>query len=208
MAQEIFKRILAVQAAIVAPKTQFNAFGKYKYRRAEDILEALKPLLKANELTISISDEPVFIEGRFYIKATVTVYHGDESHSVTAYAREGETKSGMDPAQITGATSSYARKYALGGMFCIDDNDDPDVTNTHGQLSDGEETKGAKKGPQKADKEATPTAMLDDAIKAVYAAKNRRELNKIWNDNAAYQNNPDFLKAAGEMAKKYPKATK
>ena len=205
MAQEIFKRILAVQAAIVAPKTQYNSFGKYKYRRAEDILEALKPLLKANDLTLTIADEPVFIEGRFYIKATVTVYHGDESHSVTAYAREGETKSGMDPAQITGATSSYARKYALGGMFCIDDNDDPDVTNTHGQMPDDDTEKKGKKGPQKADKESVPTTTLNDAIKALYEAKNRKELNKVWKDNAEFQHDPAFVQAAGEMAKKYPK---
>ena len=195
MAKEILKRILAVQTQLVAPKDQFNSFGKYKYRRAEDILEALKPLLKQQELTLLITDEPFFIEGRFYIKATASVYYGDESMSVVAYAREGDNKTGMDPAQVTGATSSYARKYALGGLFCIDDNDDPDVTNTHGKETT----------TKKADKEAVPTATLDDAIAALRGAKNRQELNKVWKGFPSYQNDPEFLKAAGEMAKVFPK---
>lgn len=195
---------MAVQTELVAPKNQYNSFGKYKYRRAEDILEALKPLLKANELTLSVTDEPFFIEGRFYIKATATVHYNDESFSVSAYAREGDAKTGMDPAQLTGATSSYARKYALGGMFCIDDNDDPDVTNTHGVQPETAEKK-SKKATQEDAKAVTPTATLDGAIKALKVAKNRKELTKVWKDYEGYQNNPEFVKAAGEMAKLFPK---
>ena len=199
MAQEIFKRILAVQTSLVAPKSQYNSFGKYKYRRAEDILEAVKPLLKENGLTLSITDEPFFIEGRFYIKATVTVHYGDESFSVCAYAREGDTKTGMDPAQITGATSSYARKYALGGMFCIDDNADPDVTNTHGATTDTAPAEKGKKGTRKAAQSTEPTDTLQDALKALKSAKNRAELDDAWDAWPQYQNDPQFLQTANEV---------
>jgi hypothetical protein len=191
MAKEILKRILAVQAQLVAPKSQYNSFGKYKYRRAEDILEALKPLLKQQELTLLITDEPFFIEGRFYIKATASVYYGDESVSVVAYAREGDTKSGMDPAQITGATSSYARKYALGGLFCIDDNADPDVTNTHGAE---EPEKGKKKAVNKPQAD-TIEPTLQSALAALKSAKNKQDLDTIWDGFPSFQNDPKFLDA-------------
>lgn len=193
MGKEILKRILAVQTQLVAPKSQFNSFGKYKYRRAEDILEALKPLLKEQELTLLIADEPFFIEGRFYIKATATVCYGDESVSTVAYAREGDNKTGMDPAQVTGATSSYARKYALGGLFCIDDNADPDVTNTHGvEVTEEKGKKTAKNAP----KATTATPTLDDAVKAVERAVNRAELDDAWGRYPQFQNTQRFLEAA------------
>jgi len=192
MAKEILKRILAVQAQLVAPKSQYNSFGKYKYRRAEDILEALKPLLKQQELTLLITDEPFFIEGRFYIKATASVYYGDESVSVVAYAREGDTKSGMDPAQITGATSSYARKYALGGLFCIDDNADPDVTNTHGVEEPQDD--GKKKAANKT-KVIAPAVTLQGALSALKSAKTKQDLDAIWDGFHLFQNDPNFLDA-------------
>lgn len=114
-----------IQKELKAPKNQYNAFGKYKYRSCEDILEAIKPLLE--DATLTINDEMVVIGERYYIKATVTLTEADKSISATAYAREPEEKKGMDSAQITGATSSYARKYALNGLFLIDDTKDADT---------------------------------------------------------------------------------
>ena len=125
------KKLVAVQAALKAPKGQFNKFGGYKYRSCEDILEAVKPLLLEQGLQLTIADEPVEVGGRIYIKATATVTDGSETATVSGYAREAETKKGMDESQITGTASSYARKYALNGLFLIDDTKDADVTNDH-----------------------------------------------------------------------------
>jgi hypothetical protein len=122
------ERLTTIQRELKAPKGQFNAFGKYKYRSCEDILEAVKPLL--NGVPLTISDELVMIGDRYYVKATVNF--GD-TVKVTAFAREEADKKGMDSSQITGAASSYARKYALNGLFLIDDNRDSDTTNTHGK---------------------------------------------------------------------------
>ena len=132
---ELNKKLVQVQNELKAPKNQWNGFGKYNYRNQEDILEAVKPLLLKHGLTMSISDEIVCIGERYYIKATVTVYSEDEEREVSGFAREEENKKGMDASQLTGATSSYARKYALNGMFLIDDTRDSDATNTHGKDS-------------------------------------------------------------------------
>lgn len=133
MDKNINDKLAKIQAKLKAPKNQFNSFGKYKYRSCEDILEAVKPLLAEAGLGIRIHDEVVNVGDRYYVKATATIGYGDLSAETTAYAREAETKKGMDSAQITGATSSYARKYALNGLFAIDDTKDADSTNTHGQ---------------------------------------------------------------------------
>lgn len=125
------KKLVAVQAALKAPKGQFNKFGGYKYRSCEDILEAVKPLLFEQGLQLTITDEPVEVGGRIYIKATATVTDGSETAAVSGYAREAETKKGMDESQITGTASSYARKYALNGLFLVDDTKDADATNDH-----------------------------------------------------------------------------
>ena len=115
-----------------APKGQYNSFGKYKYRSCEDIVESVKPLLKQNGLLLTLTDEIMNIGERFYVKATATIIDTAEGKeiSVCAFAREEETKKGMDGSQVTGASSSYARKYALNGIFCIDDTKDSDSTNT------------------------------------------------------------------------------
>jgi hypothetical protein len=122
-----------IQSELKAPKNQTNTFGKYKYRSCEDILEAVKPVLANYSAAIVISDEMVAVGDRIYVKATATIYCGDNSATATAYAREGDNKKGMDDAQLTGATSSYARKYALNGLLCIDDTKDADATNDHGK---------------------------------------------------------------------------
>ena len=118
------KQLNSIQQLLKAPKGQRNSFGNYNYRNAEDILEAVKPLLGRAILTLT--DDVCMVEDRYYIKATATIKEGEESVSVTAYARESEEKKGMDSAQVTGAASSYARKYALNGLFCIDDTKDAD----------------------------------------------------------------------------------
>lgn len=118
-----------IQSLIKAPKGQFNSFGKYKYRSCEDIVEAVKPVINSLGFYLTLSDEIVNIGNRFYIKATATISNGTESYSSVAYAREEETKKGMDGSQVTGASSSYARKYALNGLFAIDDTKDSDSTN-------------------------------------------------------------------------------
>jgi hypothetical protein len=127
-------KLLAIQAELKAPKNQKNTFGNYKYRSQEDILEAVKPLLKKHGLVLTIADEIVNLGNRFYVKATAMLSEaGNALACVSAYAREEETKKGMDAAQITGSASSYARKYALNGLFLIDDTKDSDATNTHGR---------------------------------------------------------------------------
>lgn len=125
-------KLMAAQTALKAPKDQFNSFGKYKYRSCESVLEALKPILALNQMAIILSDTVKEIGGRVYVEATATLVDVEtgESVSVTASAREEENKKGMDQSQVTGAASSYARKYALSGLFAIDDNKDSDSTNT------------------------------------------------------------------------------
>lgn len=137
----IYEKLLNIQNELKAPKSQFNAFGKYKYRNAEDILESVKPLCFKYKATLTLSDEIVLIGERYYVKATATLTDNEKPELkiwTTAYAREEESKKGMDGSQVTGASSSYARKYALNGLFNIDDTKDSDSTNTHGK--DGKET--------------------------------------------------------------------
>ena len=127
----VYDKLMKVQQELKAPKNNFNSFGKYKYRSAEDILEAVKPLLAKYKATMFITDDIRAIEGRFYLEATITFVDAETGEKVVvkALAREQEDKKGMDPAQLTGAVSSYARKYALSGMFAIDDTKDMDTMN-------------------------------------------------------------------------------
>ena len=132
---EIYKKLSGIQCELVATKGQYNNFGKYSYRSCEDILEAVKPLLDKYKVAIVIKDDIVLVGDRFYVKATATLIDSETGESVeaSAFARESADKKGMDASQVTGATSSYARKYALNGLFAIDDNKDADSTNTHGK---------------------------------------------------------------------------
>lgn len=135
----VYEKLMHVQNELKAPKNQYNSFGKYKYRSCEDILEALKPICFKHKAVVQISDEIIYIEGRHYVKATVTLTDVETGEQTESYgkAREEETKKGMDGSQITGSSSSYARKYALNGMFCIDDTKDSDFTNTHDNENKG-----------------------------------------------------------------------
>ncbi len=121
------QKVVAVQSELKAPKGQYNSFGKYNYRSCEDILEGVKPLLNKYGLYLTINDAVELIGDRYYIKATATLFDGDNCISTSAYARESLDKKGMDASQVTGATSSYARKYALNGLLCIDDTKDADT---------------------------------------------------------------------------------
>ena len=134
---KLAEKLLKVQAELKAPKGQYNSFGKYKYRNCEDILEAVKPLLSEYNLSLVISDEIIMIGDRFYVKASAEVYCPDEEKMITvsAFARESEDKKGMDSAQVTGAASSYARKYALNGLFLIDDTKDADSNENAPQVA-------------------------------------------------------------------------
>lgn len=127
----IYGKLLAIQQELKAPKGQYNSFGKYKYRSCEDILEAVKPICAKHNALLILSDELVYMGDRYYIKATASLIDTEDDLNGeidnTAYAREEETKKGMDGSQITGTASSYARKYALNGLFCIDDTKDADT---------------------------------------------------------------------------------
>ena len=128
-----YEKLLSIQSELKSPKSQYNSFGKYSYRSCEDILESLKPLLVKYKSVVYISDSLEHIGERFYVKATVTFVDCEKPETtpitVTAYAREEESKKGADGSQVTGASSSYARKYALNGLFDIDDTKDSDTTN-------------------------------------------------------------------------------
>jgi hypothetical protein len=126
------KELIAIQSELKAPKNQFNAFGKYKYRSVEDILEAVKPLLLKYECTLTIEDEVKEVGGLVFIEATASIQKDMEGRAVTAQAGIDINRKGMDVAQSYGSSSSYARKYALNGLFLIDDTKDPDSTNDHG----------------------------------------------------------------------------
>jgi hypothetical protein len=134
----VYEKLLQIQSKLKVPKGQYNEFGKYKYRSCEDILEALKPLLAEVKAAVILNDEIVQVGERIYIKATASFIDIEDKQTITttAYAREEETKKGMDGSQITGASSSYARKYALNGLFAIDDNKDSDATNNQGDSTD------------------------------------------------------------------------
>jgi hypothetical protein len=131
----MIQKLLKVQADLKAPKSQFNSFGKYNYRNQEDILEAVKPLLYANGLLLTITDQVISSDENMFIEAVATVTDGENSISVKAQAGLDLVKKGMDKSQATGAASSYARKYALNGLFLIDDTKDADATNTHGKTT-------------------------------------------------------------------------
>lgn len=131
----IHEKLIKIQSKLKAPKNHFNKFGGYHYRNCEDILEGLKPLLEEHQATLLVTDDLVMVGERYYIKATATLIDVEtgEKLSATGFAREEENKKGMDSMQLSGATGSYARKYALNGLFAIDDTKDSDTLNKHGK---------------------------------------------------------------------------
>lgn len=176
------KILSKIQADLKVPKGQFNNFGKYNYRSCEDIVEAVKPLLHAEDIALLLSDEVVQVGNRIYVKATATITKGETSLSVTAYAREAEERKGMDDSQITGTASSYARKYALNGLFAIDDTKDAD-TDEHTEGRKKEEAKPEKKQDKKDEiPEFTPEPPLtfDELRNKILEAKAIPHLKNVW----------------------------
>lgn len=143
----IYEKLSAIQQELKAPKGQYNSFGKYKYRSCEDILEAVKPICAKHKTTLVLLDSISEVNGRFYVTAQAQLHdcESDNAVTATAYAREPEKKAGMDESQITGTASSYARKYALNGLFCIDDTKDADTDEYKQQEQKAKSSKAAEK---------------------------------------------------------------
>lgn len=176
MNQKTSNPLAEIQAKLKAPKGQFNSFGKYHYRSAEDILEAVKKVVNPMGFSITLTDDLIFADGRWYIKSVAELTDGKQTFSSIGLAREEETKKGMDGSQITGAASSYARKYALNGLFAIDDTKDSDATNDHGKSQELKvlQAKGAIPEPTQFDKEFS--MLIHDVKKADHLDK----LKAIW----------------------------
>ena len=191
------KELIAIQSELKAPKSQFNKFGGYKYRKAEDILEAVKPLLAKQKCTLIITDDVVLIGNRIYVKATATIKNENgECETTNGWAREEETKKGMDGSQITGASSSYARKYALNGLFAIDDNADSDTTN------DGQHQT-QQQAQTQAQQPATPQYHTNDLNEGLaYLSRCVNKDNLVWvvQTYKPLTSSPQFMQA--ESAKK------
>ena len=176
MSKEFYARLATIQHTLNAPKGQYNNFGKYHYRSCEDILEGVKPLLDG--LFLSISDEIVLIGDRYYVKSTATITDGETSHSATAMAREALDKKGLDEAQITGATSSYARKYCLSGLFGIDDSKDAD-SNEHKQQQNNAKPHQQQQKPKPAP-DAALAAFTEAAMKKATLEELKQAFAKAW----------------------------
>lgn len=186
MADKTFiQRIIAVQGALRAPKGQWNNFGRYAYRSCEDILEAAKPLLAEQGLALTLCDEIALVGDRHYVRATACLTDGESERKVTAYAREPQGKKGMDESQVTGMASSYARKYALNGLLCIDDSKDADAMDNCA---------------------ATPAATVGQALAEVAAAACPAELTAAWERwEPLYGQDPGFVKAVMDSPQNQPR---
>ena len=194
--KELINKLNQIQANLKAPKNQMNKFGGYKYRSCEDILEAVKPLLKESGLILLIKDEILNMGDRYYVKATCTLYD-EEGHSLSteALAREAQTKKGMDESQITGAASSYARKYALNGLFAIDDNKDADTqdnrnTSQPRAYNSAYQNQGQGQKPQANNGLITPAQ-----LKRLFAmAKGQEAMAKAVIDSFGYKSSKEIQK--------------
>lgn len=183
----IFDRLMRVQQQLKAPKNQRNNYGGYNYRSCEDILEAVKPLLSANSISLTINDEIVLIGDRYYIKATATIFDDKGNYvSNSGYAREELTRKGMDSSQITGAASSYARKYALNGLFAIDDTKDADA------LNNGEEE--SKKRTTAKSQQTTANSQAPEKITAKQALEELAKVKSVEELKLAFTRLPQELR--------------
>ena len=193
------KELISIQSELKAPKSQYNKFGGYKYRKAEDILEAVKPLLAKEKCTLIITYDVVLIGNRIYVKATATIKNEKgECETTTGWAREEETKKGMDGSQITGASSSYARKYALNGLFAIDDNADSDTTN------DGQHQAAQQQAQTQARQQATPqyhTNDLNEGLAFLSRCVNKDNLVWVVQTYKPLTASPQFMQAVSAKKK-------
>lgn len=189
------KELVEIQNKLNAPKGQYNNFGKYKYRSCEDILAAVKPLLHEYGCTLVISDDVVMVGNRIYIKATASLTNGsNETVTTTAFAREEEQKKGMDGSQVTGAASSYARKYALNGLFAIDDTKDPDGLDNRPQSP---QAHGQEQFPPQVDANGESLTEIFNvyAKPTIEQAKTKEDLTRIYNDYKSLQTMREFVSA-------------
>ena len=199
------KELITIQSELKAPKTQYNKFGGYKYRKAEDILEAVKPLLAKQKCTLIITDDIVMVGSRIYVKATATIKNEKgEYETSTGWAREEETKKGMDGSQITGASSSYARKYALNGLFAIDDNADSDTTNDGqhqaAQQPASPQAQAAQPAKQTATHQYHPND-INEAIQMVSRCVNKDNLVWVMQTYQPLMSNAQFMQTLSAKRK-------
>lgn len=179
------KELMEIQSKLNVPKSLRNNFGGYNYRSAELILETVKPLLLENNCTLTIVDDIVIVGDRIYVKATATIKNeSGDTETTTAFAREPLTKKGMDDSQVTGSASSYARKYALNGLFCIDDTKDADDLNVNNEYT-----------------QPATDENLEMIIANIKFATTKEELAKIWKECYSYQSNKNFVSALSARKK-------
>lgn len=194
------KELITIQSTLKAPKSQFNVFGNYKYRKVEDILEAVKPIMSNLGCTLVMTDDIEMVGNRIYVKATATLKNSKgEIEITTGYAREEETKKGMDGSQITGAASSYARKYALNGLFAIDDNADSDTTNIGNQQSQ-QKVKSSNNVPATSDPQYHPND-INEAIQMVSRCVNKDNLVWVMQTYQPLMSNAQFMQTLSAKRK-------
>lgn len=208
------KELIKIQSELNAPKNLYNTFGKYHYRNADGILEAVKPLLKETKCFIAISDKVLLIGDRFYVEATARITNSEGVYvEVTALAREQDSQKGMSESQLTGATSSYARKYALNGLLAIDDNKDADDTNKHG-MDETDKPKASTKpkavapkavAPKVAPRPAPVAELTREVRQKIADVASREDVAKIWTDHSDLRNNQEFNGLIKEASSLFPK---
>lgn len=200
----MIEKLSRIQAELKAPKNQRNDFGKYNYRSCEDILEAVKPLLAREGLVLTITDSIEMVGNRYYVKATATVTDGEKSISTTAYAREADERKGMDSSQVTGSSSSYARKYALNGLFCIDDTKDADTMDNTEKPKPAPKSK-AKAEPRKVEslrsisEVARGLGITNDEIKELMKRHYNKNTSAELTDAEAADFDKNFVTFAAEI---------
>lgn len=205
----MIEKLIHIQKELKVPKSQRNTFGNYNYRNCEDILEAVKPLLAKQECVLTISDSIENIGSRYYVKATARVTDGKDSIEVTAYAREAEIKKGMDDSQITGSTSSYARKYALNGLFAIDDTKDADTDEYTKKANTASTSKPAEQEPNEAPPAPKPkvikvngaTKLLTNAGYVSLKTIDKEKLQKMYDSGYYAEANAEMEKVLGGLSK-------
>lgn len=199
------KELITIQSTLKAPKSQFNAFGNYKYRKVEDILEAVKPIMSNLGCTLVMTDDIEMVGNRIYVKATATLKNSKgEIEITTGYAREEETKKGMDGSQITGASSSYARKYALNGLFAIDDNADSDTTNDGQHQAAQQQASPQAQAAQPTQQTATPQNHpndINEAIQMVSRCVNKDNLVWVMQTYKPLMSNAQFMQTLSAKRK-------
>lgn len=206
----LHEKLNLIQTKLEAPKDLYNKFGNFRYRSAESILAATKPFLREMGLTLITESKISEHLNRIYVECTVTISDGKTSESASGMAREEETKKGMDGSQITGAAMSYAKKYALGNLFAIDDTKDADTTEYAQQVQAAQQSTTATVSQAKPKQVKQQAPQVDEErlmllLQDISHARSRKTLTTIWNENKDLQSNPRFSEAVQEASKKYPK---